>query len=66
MNSQSECASGIRLNFLGTLKNYLKRNGNGEVAEWNISLFDRDLRIGRKPCATVGVTDFERFLNTIL
>ena len=47
--------------FPGNVQNYLKRNGDGEVAEWNISLFDRDLRINRKPCATVGVTDFESF-----
>ena len=40
--------------FPGNVQNNLKRNGNGEVAEWNIPLFDRDLRIGRKPCATGG------------
>ena len=33
-NSQSECASGIRLNFSETFKNSLKRNRNGEVAKW--------------------------------
>ena len=61
MNSQSECASGIRLNFLETFKNSLKRNENGEVAKWNIPLSDRDLRIDRKRCATVGVTVLKDF-----
>ena len=61
MNSQSECASGIELIFLETFKNNLKRNENGEVAKWNIPLFDRDLRIDRKRYATVGVTDLKDF-----
>ena len=51
--------------FSETFKNNLKRNENGEVAKWNIPLSDRDLRIDRKRCATVGVTDFERFLKTV-
>ena len=51
MNSQSECASGIRLDFPETCKNSLKRKGNGEVAKWNIHQSDRDLRMVSKRCA---------------
>ena len=51
--------------FSENVQTSLKRNGNGEVAKWNISLFDRDLRIDRIPGATVGVTTFERIFKNV-